>query len=455
MEYSRRRAVADGVNVDGDVYRIRTRITDEGSTIEKGDWVGHRDRRTRRQRWEQLDEDFSYDPEDLDRQVVTPSQIRTILSTYRDSLPEIFPGRTEVPKTLIFAKDDAHAEEIVRITREVFSAGDDFCQKITYRTTGRPEELISAFRNSYKPRIAVTVDMIATGTDIKPLEVLIFMRAVRSRVLYEQMLGRGTRVITDTEFQGVTMTPQARKTRFVIVDAVGISEQNLVETSPVDRKRSTSLRNLLNAAAVGAIDDDLLGSLANRLGLMERRLSMAQRQEVAALLDVPDAPERFTTLREVANALMDAVDSDKIQAQAVENGADPESGATEAQLETARHQLVNRAIMPIAASPALRNFLMEREILIDETSQDEVMERGFDNGASERARQLIESFQGFIQENQDKITALQILYNRPTPGRLDFACCAICEPEQAAESDRTAVLTESYGRRTRSWNATG
>jgi len=301
MEYSRRRAVADGVNVDGDVYRIRTRITDEGSTIEKGDWVGHRDRRTRRQRWEQLDEDFSYDPEDLDRQVVTPSQIRTILSTYRDSLPEIFPGRTEVPKTLIFAKDDAHAEEIVRITREVFSAGDDFCQKITYRTTGRPEELISAFRNSYKPRIAVTVDMIATGTDIKPLEVLIFMRAVRSRVLYEQMLGRGTRVITDTEFQGVTMTPQARKTRFVIVDAVGISEQNLVETSPVDRKRSTSLRNLLNAAAVGAIDDDLLGSLANRLGLMERRLSMAQRQEVAALLDVPDAPERFTTLREVAN----------------------------------------------------------------------------------------------------------------------------------------------------------
>jgi len=140
---------------------------------------------------------------------------------------------------------------------------------------------------------------------------------------------------------------------------------------------------------------------------------------------------------------MDAVDSDKIQAQAVENGADPESGATEAQLETARHQLVNRAIMPIAASPALRNFLMEREILIDETSQDEVMERGFDNGASERARQLIESFQGFIQENQDKITALQILYNRPTPGRLDYACCAICEPEQAAASDRPAVLTES------------
>lgn len=421
MEYSRPRAVADGVNVDGEVYRIRTRITSEGETIEKGWWVGHRDKRTRRQRWEQLEEDFTYNPEDLDRNVVAPSQIRTILTAYRDSLPELFPGRNEVPKTLIFAKDDAHAEEIVRIAREVFNGGDDFCQKITYRTTGQPEELISAFRNSYKPRIAVTVDMIATGTDIKPLEVLVFMRAVRSRVLYEQMLGRGTRVISDTDFMGVTTTPHARKSRFVIVDAVGVTEQELVETSTVDRKRSVPLKNLLNAVAVGAIDDDLMSSLANRLSLLERRLSPAQRQEVETLLDVPNAPERFTHLRQVSNALMDALDADRIEAQAVENGADPESDLSEEQYEEARQQLVRRAIMPLAASPELRNLLMEREILIDETSQDTVVEQGFDTDATERARQLIESFEGFIQGNQDRITALQILYNRPyAQRRLDF-----------------------------------
>ncbi|MBN2549942.1 MAG: DEAD/DEAH box helicase family protein, partial [Anaerolineales bacterium] len=196
MEYPRQRAVADGVNVDGEVYRIRTRITEQGSTIEKGWVVGKRDKRTRRQRWEMLDEDFSYDPEDLDRQVTSLSQIRTILTAYRDSLAELFPGRAEVPKTLIFAKDDNHAEEIVRLAREVFGKGDDFCQKITYRAAGQPETLIGAFRTSYNPRIAVTVDMIATGTDIKPLEALVFMRAVRSRVLFEQMLGRGTRVIS-------------------------------------------------------------------------------------------------------------------------------------------------------------------------------------------------------------------------------------------------------------------
>ena len=277
MEYSRQRAVADGVNVDGEVYRIRTRITEQGSTIEKGWWVGRRDKRTRRQRWEQLDEDFSYDPDELDRQVTSPSQIRTILTAYQDSLPELFPGRNEVPKTLVFAKDDNHAEEIVRIAREVFGKGDDFCQKITYRAVGQPENLISAFRTSYNPRIAVTVDMIATGTDIKPLEVLLFMRAVRSRVLFEQMLGRGTRVISETDFQSVTTTPNARKTRFVIVDAVGVTEQELVDTGTVERKRSVPLKSLLEAVAVGAVDDDLLASLARRLALLEKRLSPAQR----------------------------------------------------------------------------------------------------------------------------------------------------------------------------------
>ncbi len=234
--------------------------------------MGRRDKRTRRQRWEQLDEDFSYDPDELDRQVTSQGQIRTILTAYQDSLAELFPGRKEVPKTLVFAKDDNHAEEIVRITREIFGKGDDFCQKITYRAAGLPENLISAFRTSYNPRIAVTVDMIATGTDIKPLEVLLFMRAVRSRVLFEQMLGRGTRIISETDFQAVTTTPNARKTRFVIVDAVGVTEQELVDTGTVERKRSVPLKSLLEAVAVGAVDDDLLASLARRLGLMEKRL---------------------------------------------------------------------------------------------------------------------------------------------------------------------------------------
>lgn len=421
MEYSRQRAVADGVNVDGEVFRIRTRISEQGSTIEKGFWVGHRDKRTRRQRWEQLEEDFSYDPEELDRRVTAPNQIRTVLTAYRDSLDLLFPGRDEVPKTLIFAKDDNHAEEIVRIAREVFGKGDEFCQKITYRTNGQPEHLISQFRTAFYPRIAVTVDMIATGTDIKPLEVLLFMRAVRSRVLYEQMLGRGTRVISETDFQSVTTTPNAHKSRFVIVDAVGVTEQELSDAGTLERKRSVPLKSLLDALAVGAADEDVLGSLARRLSQMERRLSPTARGEVERLLDVPSAPERFTNLHQVANALLDAIDPDRIHEQAARYATDATGGPTPAALETARQALIERAITPLAASPELRNFLLEREILIDETSRDEVLAAGFDSDASERARRMVDSFEAFIEEHKDEITALQILFSRPYSQRhLDF-----------------------------------
>jgi type I restriction enzyme R subunit len=227
--------------------------------------VDKRDRLTRQRRWEELDEDLTYGANQLDREVVSESQIRTVIRTFRDRLfTEIFPGRTEVPKTLIFAKDDSHAEDIVRIVREEFGKGNEFCQKITYRTAGRPEDLIAAFRNSYNPRIAVTVDMIATGTDIKPLEVLLFMRPVQSRVLFEQMIGRGTRVINPTDLRAVT--PDAKqKTHFVIVDAVGVVEHPKADTQALERKRSVSFDKLLEAVALGARDEDRLARRATGL----------------------------------------------------------------------------------------------------------------------------------------------------------------------------------------------
>ena len=216
--------------------------------------------------------------------MVSDGQIRTIMRTFRDRLfTEMFPGRTEVPKTLVFAKDDSHAEDIVRIVREEFGKGDEFCQKITYRATGvPPETLIADFRNSYHPRIAVTVDMIATGTDIRPLEVLLFMRAVKSRVLFEQMLGRGTRVIQPTDLQAVT--PDAdRKDRFVIVDAVGVVEQEKVDTQTLERKRSLKLGQLLEMVALGAVDEDALLSLAGRLARLGKSLSPADAERVRTL----------------------------------------------------------------------------------------------------------------------------------------------------------------------------
>ena len=192
--------------------------------------------------------------------VVALDQIRTVIRTLRDKLPEIFPGRQDVPKTLIYAKDDSHADDVVKIVREEFGKGNDFAQKITYksRLTGAdPEELIRAFRNTYLPRIAVTVEMIATGTDIKPLEVVLFLRQVRSRNLFEQMKGRGVRVINDTDFQAVNPGGGA-KTRFVIVDAVGVTESELSDSQPLERRPTISLEVLFRSIALGTADADVV-----------------------------------------------------------------------------------------------------------------------------------------------------------------------------------------------------
>ncbi len=269
MEYGHDRAVADGVNVDYQVYRIRTEISEKGSTIEPLYYVGRRDRRTRAMRWEQLDDDLTYGASQLDRDVVAPDQIRTVIRAYRDALPTVlFPRRADVPKTLIFAKDDSHADEIVQIVREEFARGNEFAQKITYKTTGaKPEDLIASFRNSYSPRIAVTVDMISTGTDIKPLEVLLFMRSVRSQGFFEQMKGRGSRTIPDTEFHAVTPA-EGSKTHFVIVDAVGVCERLKTDDPPLERKPFIHLKKLLDDVALGKWkrDEDILPTLAGRLG---------------------------------------------------------------------------------------------------------------------------------------------------------------------------------------------
>ncbi len=408
MEYSRPRAVADGVNVDGHVYRIRTAITEQGSQVEAGFYVDRRDRQTRRVRWEQLDQDLVYDTNQLDREAVSESQIRTVIRTFRDKLfTEIFPGRTEVPKTLIFAKDDSHAEDIVRIVREEFGRGNEFCQKITYRVSGvKAEDLIAAFRNSFYPRIAVTVDMIATGTDIKPLEVLLFMRPVKSRVLFEQMLGRGTRIISATDLLAVTPDAHA-KTHFVIVDAVGVVEQAKVDTQSLERKRSAPFDKLLTAVALGARDEDSLTSLAGRLARLERTLSSQDVFNVKAA-------SAGRTLRDLANALLDAVDPDKpIEMAQAQSGAD---SPTPVQVAQARAELVEQAVRPFD-QPQLRQTLIaiqqRNEQIIDTVSVDRVREAGYSQADTERARATVESFRQFIAEHRDEITALQIIYGQP------------------------------------------
>jgi type I restriction enzyme R subunit len=403
MEYGHEHAVTDNVNVPYDVYKIDTEITKGGSKVEKGFYVDKRDRLTRKVRWEQLDEDLAYAPNELDRAVVAPDQIRTVIRTFREKLfTEIFPGRTTVPKTLIFAKDDSHADDIVKIVREEFDKGNDFCQKITYRTTGaKPADLIQKFRNSPLPRIAVTVDMIATGTDIKPLEIVMFMRSVKSRSFFEQMKGRGVRVISDTDFQSVT--PDAKtKTHFVIVDAVGVCERDKTDSRPLEQKPSVPLEKLMEHIAIGAREPELLSSLAGRLIRLEKRIEPDVRAEVEKL-------SGGKTLSNIARDLLDAIDPDKIESL---------GGTT----SVSSHEFIKTAVAPIATKPDLRNKILAIQRAADQTidtvSQDKLLFAGADAKTSEAARDTIKSFREYIEQHKAEIEALQILYSRPFKKRL-------------------------------------
>ncbi len=422
-EYNHERAVADGVNVGYDVYRIRTRVTEQGGKVEKGFMVDHRSRATRAARQAALADDMDYTPTDLDRSVVNPNQIRTILTTYRDAaFTELFPGRTLLPKTLIFAKDDSHAEDIVHICREVFGRGNDFCKKITYQAkhpeTGQPaksKDLISEFRLAPALRVAVTVDMIATGTDIKPIEVLIFLRDVRSRVYFEQMKGRGTRVLTTTELQSVSGEDARAKTRFVIVDAVGVCESDKTESRPLDRLPSVPLKALLSKILFpGGRDEDTLTTLAARLARLDRQLEPEQRRQVAAAA----AGQPPATL---AGALLRAFDPDAIAQRASgHDGTEPESIPPE-QFEAARQVLIVEACAPFD-KPKLRETLeslkKEVEQIVDIYTPDEVLSQGFDEAARTKAGSLVQAFRDYLTGHQAEIDALQILYSRLYKQRL-------------------------------------
>ena len=415
MEYTHEQAVADQVNVDFDVYRIRTEITEGGSTVEAGLVTEFRDRKTRASRWDKLDDEVAYGAEKLDREVVAKDQIRTVLKTFKERLfTEIFPGRTEMPKTLIFAKDDAHADDIVKEVREVFRKGDDWAVKITYKATGRKtDDLIASFRNSYNPRIAVTVDMIATGTDVKPLECVFFMRSVKSRTYFEQMKGRGVRVIQPSDFQLVTPDADAKE-RFVIVDAIGVTETDLVETDPLDRKPTVALDKLMRQLSFGVRTPDVVSSVAARIARLDRRLTPEQRSELEDLAGM--------SLRDLSRGMVEAVDPDRqLEAAREASGADePDVDA----IAAAASQLVEAAVVPLAQNPDLRERLVElrrqQEQMIDHLSQDELVEAGYSKDATDRARSAIESWERFVEEHRDEITALQVLYSRPYRERLTF-----------------------------------
>lgn len=409
-EYPREQAIVDGVNVGEDIFLIETEVGKRGGQIMK-QLIEYRDRLSRKKRWQEMDEDVNYTPTQLDRNIVNPSQIRTVIRCFKENLfTTLFPRRKEVPKTLIFAKTDSHADDIVQIVREEFGEGNDFCRKITY-SAENPETVLSSFRNDYNPRIAVTVDMIATGTDVKPIECLIFMRDVRSKNYFEQMKGRGTRVLSRDALQKVTPSATENKDHFVIVDAVGVTKSKKSDTRPLERKPTVSMKELMMNVALGAKDEDTLTSLANRVIRLNNKLSKAERRQFK---DNVGASADMT-----AERLLNAFDEDVILAEAQKQTGDREPTAE--QLRQTQQALIQEAVAPFH-DPAVREYVenvrRSHDQIIDNVNLDSVSFAGFDSQQEKNADRVIATLRSFIAENKDEIIALRIVYdeayrNRP------------------------------------------
>lgn len=414
-EYTYEQSVADGVNVGYDVYEIVTEITQKGSEVKAKQWVDHRERATRRRRWAETEEDISYSGKELDRSVVNISQIRKVIGAMKTAVEtRIFPGRQEVPKTLIFAKTDSHADDIIQIVRELYGQGNAFCKKVTYRAEEDPDSVLASFRNDYHPRIAVTVDMIATGTDVKPLEVLLFMRDVRSKGYYEQMKGRGVRSLDAEGLRRVSNSAEGAKSRFVLIDAVGVEKSLKTESRPLERQPTVALKSLLQGVAMGSRDDDTLLSLANRLVRLHKLLDDKEQARILkASGGVPVA--------QLGRALLQSVDPDAIVQTALDMAREQgitrdEASLLPAELEAARARRVAAACAPFD-SPELRdeieNARREREQIIDHINLDTLTFSGYSEQAEQQAQATIQSFADYLQAHRDEIAALAFFYQQP------------------------------------------
>jgi type I restriction enzyme R subunit len=414
-EYTYEQSVADGVNVGYDVWEIDTEVTKKGGEIKAKEWVDHRDRQTRKKRWSETEEDTAYTGKELDRSVVNTSQIRQVIQAMKTAVEtQIFPTRKETPKTLIFAKTDSHADDIINILREVYGQGNAFCKKVTYRAEEDADSILSSFRNDYNPRIAVTVDMIATGTDVKPLEVLLFMRDVRSKGYYEQMKGRGVRSLDGEGLKRVSNSADGAKTRFVLIDAVGVEKSLKTESRPLEKKPGMALKDLLQGVAMGSRDDDTVLSLANRLVRLGKQLDEKAQARIEKV-------SGGATVAELGKVLVTALNLDAIVAAALATAKANGFTRTEDtllpdEIEASRAKRVAAACAPFD-KPELRdeieNARREREQIIDHINLDQVTFSGFSEQAEAQAKAVIQTFTDYLKQHKDEIAALSFFYQQP------------------------------------------
>ena len=380
FKYTYREAVIEGYLVDHDApHELKTKLSSEGIHYKSGDTVTIYDTVTGEiTNSELLDDELDFDIESFNRQVITENFNRTVLAEIaRDIDPE---SPEEQGKTLIYAVDDQHADMIVSILKEIYSetgVDNDAIMKITGSVGGgnkkKVQEAIKRFKNERYPSIVVTVDLLTTGIDVPEITTLVFMRRVKSRILFEQMLGRATR-----------LCPEIHKTHFEIYDPVGVydSLEPVNTMKPVVTDPNTTFMQLIDGLEV--IDNE--EKVRNQINQIIAKLQRKKRKMSSEMMS------HFTDMT---------------------GGLEPTQ-----YIDKLENEPIDVAKNRILANKELFRMLQEtksnggRPVVISD-KEDEMVSHTRGYGDNERPEDYLDAFSVFVKTNMNEIAAINIVCTRP------------------------------------------
>lgn len=372
--YTYRDAVIDGYLVDHEPpHIIETELSQEGIHYKKGDKVAKYNKYTGELiNGAELEDDVDFEVEQFNKRIIVEAHTRAAL----EEITKFIDPENDHGKTLIFAASDAHADMVVRVLKEIYSevmggVDDNSILKITGAIKDA-DLAIKKFKNEQYPNIAVTVDLLSTGIDVPKIDKIVFLRRVKSRILYEQMLGRATR-----------LCDSIGKTHFEIFDCVGIYEalKDMTNMKPVAANKSTSFKNLREAMEIADNEDEKEAAVKKFIAKLQRSKKLIKDDEKLVFKSFcgNKTPEEF--IKEL------------------------KSGSTDSAVKT------------IIRSNSLIEYLDEKntqdEIIIVADKKDKVVshERGY--GKGKKPEDYISEFKKYIEENKNLIPALEVVCTRP------------------------------------------
>ncbi|BAQ60381.1 type I restriction-modification system [Geminocystis sp. NIES-3708] len=376
FRYSTEQAIADGYLVDYEQVNINSEVTINGAFLREGEMVTRVDQETGENFYDQLEDEREFNATDIERKITVPDRTRKIIQEIAKYAEQHEQETGRFPKILIFACNDlehtSHANQVVSICKEVFNRGDDFVQKITGKVD-RPLQKIREFRNRPKPAIAVTVDLLTTGIDIPAIEFVVFMRFVKSRILWVQMLGRGTRLCKDID-----------KTHFKVFDCFnGSLVEYFADTTDFrfvpPRQQAMPLSQLVGNIIYDVDRERHLDMLNRRLHRVDRSIATEAREQLDLYLN-------GASNKGLARTFQDLFDE---------------------QPEEALSLLQDQEFIDFLEDYPRRRatFLIAEEV--EDTVTSEVVVQG------QKPEDYLTAFYRFVEENSEQIEALQILRQRP------------------------------------------